>query len=347
MLQQAHDQGLVRTVVDPPPGLHSDLEEYLEARYELAECHVVETVGDTEPELAEELGRALASVLAAGTVLASPTGVVGYTSWSRTLQATVAALTAIRGGAGHIVEMLGDTGPPTQQHAASGSTQQLATLTDAQPVFQRVPGVCATAHTRTVILEQNQHARDTLHLLDRMDVALIGLGSGRVVAPLTAGENFFTAAEFHQARTQGAVGELCLRFLDAQGRPVPTPLDDRIIGVTLDQIRAPDCGAPPPPDSPSTRSSPRPSTVDGWIFSSWTPPPPSTSRATTHHPDLSLVDWAAEFHHAQEGPMTPVGFDIRRGNPGFRRGRRALPCRVAGCSGCCTRVVSTSGVGGG
>jgi DNA-binding transcriptional regulator LsrR (DeoR family) len=167
MLQQAHDQGLVRTVVDPPPGLHSDLEEYLEARYELA----------------EELGRALASVLAAGTVLASPTGVVGYTSWSRTLQATVAALTAIRGGAGHIVEMLGDTGPPTQQHAASGSTQQLATLTDAQPVFQRVPGVCATAHTRTVILEQNQHARDTLHLLDRMDVALIGLGSGRVVAP--------------------------------------------------------------------------------------------------------------------------------------------------------------------
>jgi DNA-binding transcriptional regulator LsrR (DeoR family) len=129
----------------------------------------------------------LASVLAAGTLLASPTAVVGYTSWSRTLQRMV-ALAPIRGGAADIVEMLRDIGPPVRQHKAAGSTQQFAALTDARPVFQRVPGVCAAAHTRTVILAQNQHARAALHLLDRMDLALIGLGSVGSSPPGTLGE---------------------------------------------------------------------------------------------------------------------------------------------------------------
>ena len=36
---------------------------------------------------------------------------------------------------------------------------------------------------------------------------------------------------------QGAVGDICLRFFDNSGIPVATPLDDRVIGMELQQLQ--------------------------------------------------------------------------------------------------------------
>ena len=41
----------------------------------------------------------------------------------------------------------------------------------------------------------------------------------------------------HQA---GAVGEISFRFYDIDGQPVITPLNDRVIGITLDELRRAD-----------------------------------------------------------------------------------------------------------
>ena len=63
------------------------------------------------------------------------------------------------------------------------------------------------------------------------------MGPCQVVAPLRAGDNYFTDDQFEQARRAGAVGQVCLRFLDADGAPVHTPLDDLVVGVTVEQLQ--------------------------------------------------------------------------------------------------------------
>ena len=35
----------------------------------------------------------------------------------------------------------------------------------------------------------------------------------------------------------GAVGDICLHFFDANGNPVRTPLNDRVIGMDLEDLR--------------------------------------------------------------------------------------------------------------
>jgi len=237
LLQQAEDLGIVRTVVVLPPGLNSELEDEIEHLYGVRQCHVVDAVAEGEDELAEDLGQAMAAIVGGGGILTSSTSVVGYNSWSRTLQAMVAALQPIRGGAGRVVEMLGDIGPPALQHEAARSTQRLAALTGAEPVYLRTPGVSSTPQMRAAILDQDRHARETLALLDRMDVALVGVGECDVVAPLRPGDNFFTQEQFDRARELGAVGQICLRFLDEHGHEVATEFDDLVIGVSLDQLR--------------------------------------------------------------------------------------------------------------
>lgn len=264
LLQQAETLGIVRTVVVLPPGLNSELEDAVEQAYGVGECHVIDAVAEDEEELAQDLGQAMASILADAGILTSPTSVVGYNSWSRTLQSMVAAMQPIRGRAGKVVELLGDIGPPALQHEAARSTQRLARLAGAEPVYLRTPGVSSTAEIRAAILEQDRHARAALELLDAMDVALVGIGECDVVAPLRAGDNFFTQEQFDRARELGAVGQICLRFLDAKGQEVVTGFDDLVIGVSLEQIRSARtrCAAA---GGPSKYAVIRAALIGGWV----------------------------------------------------------------------------------
>ena len=38
-------------------------------------------------------------------------------------------------------------------------------------------------------------------------------------------------------QSAGAVGDVCLHFFDGEGKPVETPLDERVIGMSLEQLR--------------------------------------------------------------------------------------------------------------
>ena len=235
-LEQAKASGVVRTEVILPLGLYADLESELEALYGLKEAHVFDanyTVD--ESELIDDLGRLLGARLLSNGINAN---VIGFTSWSRSLRSTVLALQNLKDSAGKIVvEMLGDVGNPAAQHEAALATQHLAEILHAEPVFLRVPGVVESKEMRDLLLKQDPHVQEALRQLDRVELALVGIGTCEIVPPLTPGDNFFTEKQFAQARKDGAVGQVNLRFIDKFGNPVKTELDNLVVGITLDQLK--------------------------------------------------------------------------------------------------------------
>ena len=235
LLAHADSLQIVRSTVAVPVELNRELEQGLRQAYGLQNAHVVDAVAGAE-ELAVDLGRAAAPFLA----IALATGdvrTIGFMPWSRTLRHVVESLRPLPLIAGCVVEMLGDLGSPALQQDVAHQTQRLATLIGADTAFLRVPGVVANPAIRAALLRADPHARRILRLLDDLDLALLSVGPCEVVAPLRAGDNYFTDDQFAQARSAGAVGQLCLRFLDADGAWVRTPLDDMVVGVTVDQLR--------------------------------------------------------------------------------------------------------------
>lgn len=234
LLRQAEDHGIVRTILTIPEGLHPDLEEQLEQRYGVPEVHVVE-VPAADEAVPYALGWAAARFLSGGTLL-GPT--VGFTSWSTTLQEMASALDdgLPRTGVEHVVEMLGDLGPPAAQHAAARATARLAEVVGGEPVFLRTPGVFATPELRETAVATG-HVRRALGLLDRLDVAFVGVGPALPHSQLQPGSGFFTADQLGDVRTRGGVGQLNQRYLDADGEPVTSSLDDLVVGVSLAQLR--------------------------------------------------------------------------------------------------------------
>lgn len=232
VLHQAEELGIVRTVVVVPEGIHPELEETIEQSYGLMEAHVVDVAqGDTD--LAALLGRAAARYLRGATVGGA---VVGFTSWSRTLQEMAFAFEELpRTGTRHVVEMLGDLGSPLLQHSAARATQAMATALGAEPVFLRTPGVVTTRALRATALRDG-HVQRALRLLDELDIAFVGVGPPEAHGQLKAGDTCFSPRQLARVRAEGAVGQLNQRFVDKAGRALQTPLDELVVGATLQQV---------------------------------------------------------------------------------------------------------------
>ncbi len=236
LLAQAEEEGIVRTVVVAPDGIYPEPEEALEEAYGLRECHVVEVTGGDE-SIPRELSSTAARYLAEATLWGPR---VGFTSWSSTLREVARALEPVRrSGATHVVEMLGDLGAPLVQHEAGRATLRLAAVLGAEPVLLRTPGVLGTPALREAAL-LDAHVERALTMLDHLDLAFVGVGPADFHGPLREGDSFFGAVQLAAVRAAGAVGQLNQRFIDAKGQAVDTPLDDLVVAITLDQLRAAD-----------------------------------------------------------------------------------------------------------
>jgi DNA-binding transcriptional regulator LsrR (DeoR family) len=131
-------------------------------------------------------------------------------------------------------------------------------------VFLRTPGVVPARSVKEALLRQDLYARRALELLNDLDLCLVGIGTCEIAPPLRSGENYFTAEQLEEVTRRGAVGQVCLRFLDGGGTLIPTELDDLVIGITAEQLKA--AGRRwAVAGSPQKHAAIRAALLDGWV----------------------------------------------------------------------------------
>ena len=233
LLRQAVEVGIVRTTVTLPSGVHTDLEEQLARRYGLVDVVVVDAdgaSGDVIPALGAAAAAYLAETLATGDV-------VGISSWSASLLATTERMRPKNGASVEVVaQLVGGIGDPRVQMSATRLLDRFSTVTGAHPVFMPTPGLVGDGAARRALLAEASVA-PALEAWDRLTVALVGIGSLAPSPLLQRSGNAVDPAQQDALRTLGAVGDVCLRFFDEQGRLVASELDDHVLGITPEQLR--------------------------------------------------------------------------------------------------------------
>jgi DNA-binding transcriptional regulator LsrR (DeoR family) len=233
LLKRAEAEGIVRITVTVPAGAHPELEEGLQATYGLKEAIVMDCVDD-EAQIVRDLGAAAAFYME--TTL-RPGDVIGLSSWSAALRAMVDAMHPSQRGAGaRVVQILGGIGNPVAEAHATHLTQRLANLIGGTATLLPAPGVVGSAEARNVML-RDQYVKQSMGLFQSVNVALVGIGGVEPSHLLSLSGNVFSSQELKNLSSHGAVGDICLRFFDAKGAPVATPLNDRVIGMSLDELR--------------------------------------------------------------------------------------------------------------
>ncbi|MFW8604853.1 sugar-binding transcriptional regulator [Rhizobium leguminosarum] len=233
MLKRAEAEDIVRTSVTPPVGTYSELEGALREKYDLPEAIVVECTEDRDGAIMARIGEAAAHLLE---VTLAPGEIIGVSSWSQTISKMVENIHPLKSAqAKYIVQTLGGMGDPSVQTHATQLTTRLARLTGAEPKLLAVQGV-TTSREAKFLMQADPYVRETMDLFGSITLAIVGIGAVEPSELLARSGNIFSSRELSDLAEAGAVGDISLRFFDKNGKPVKTPLDDRVIGLPLEDL---------------------------------------------------------------------------------------------------------------
>jgi DNA-binding transcriptional regulator LsrR (DeoR family) len=237
MLKRAEQEDIVRTTVIPPPGTFADLEKALRERYALTEAIVIDCSEDRDGAIMARIGEAAAHFVE---ITLRQDEIIGVSSWSQTILRMVDNIHPLKGAkARYVVQILGGMGDASVQIHATQLTARLARLTGGEPRLLLVQGITSSREAKLVMLA-DPVVRESIDLFGRLSLAIIGIGSVQPSELLALSGNVFSRQEIAMLQDAGAVGEISYRFYDADGKPVETPLNERVIGISLDDLRRAD-----------------------------------------------------------------------------------------------------------
>jgi len=100
--------------------------------------------------------------------------------------------------------------------------------------FILAPAIVDSPAIRSALLSDKRVVH-SLEMAASADIALVGLGAtGESSAMLKMG--FVREETLAELKAKGAVGDILGRYYDSQGNQVSSVLDDRVIGLSLEQL---------------------------------------------------------------------------------------------------------------
>lgn len=233
LLKQARDQGIVNITLVTPDDDKAALESALEAKYHLEEVLVVKVPDPQDTTgVANQLGPVTAECL-----MRTMKGdeVVGF-AWGRTIRSMVDALPPRTWSGATIVQITGGLGAMGDAEHSTELTRRVAHKFNARLWLLQAPGIVTSPDVARTLLGEPQIAR-TLTIASQADIAVVGLGVPSQDSVVLRDGSLLTSQDLRKLREVGAVGDVALRYIDTNGKPVSDAINERIVGLSLDQIR--------------------------------------------------------------------------------------------------------------
>lgn len=226
LLAEARRRGIVRIEIPPLPAVEGEaLGEKLRSslglnRVYLADESPPEVRGST---LSQSLGQALRDrSLRRGSIVILSTGKTIY----ETISANVPALPGVV-----VVPSVGGQGEPEAWYQANELTRHFAQSSGGHPEFLYAPALPGADLYETLLTDPA-----TSRVIDQWgqaDCAILGIG-----APPRLRSTIASEIPLGDPSLNRAVGDVCLHFFDINGKEVPFPGSDRIIGASAEVLRS-------------------------------------------------------------------------------------------------------------
>jgi len=234
LLDQALESGLVRIEISYPGIIDIELSSRLQAAFGLRHAIVVDTPDDDESSLRDHLGRAGADLL---TEIVEPGDVLGL-AWARSVRAVSAHLRRLPPIpvvqlTGALFRSAGEHGTPDD--SSIDVVRQVAGVSGGRAYLFFAPFLVDDATTAQALRRQPDVGR-ALAAIGTVTKAVVGIGAW---AP---GQSTLYDASAESERgalaEQGVCADVGGVFLTEGGTLVHTSLNDRMIGIEVEGMRA-------------------------------------------------------------------------------------------------------------
>ncbi|NHT75747.1 DNA-binding transcriptional regulator LsrR (DeoR family) [Rhizobium sp. PP-F2F-G38] len=228
-LQEARERGIVSVNIHPKAGSRTSIARALMAKFDLAGAFVIPD-GD-EQALTQRLGDAGARVLADQVEDNDTIGV----AWGRTVLAVADQISLTRPARNVTVVQVSGSSTGEADFSPELCTSLLSNRIHARCVNLLAPAVLSTKALKALLLAEPvlRKQMDLVHSANRILFGVGDIGPKSTVRQAGIAE----PEEIDDYVARGATAVIIGRFIDAHGGAVGGPHDERVVGITLDELK--------------------------------------------------------------------------------------------------------------
>lgn len=230
-LSEARRRGIVRVSIHSAFSPCVELETGLQARFSLRDAHVAPVSDPDEPVKAligSYLGHYLSTLLADAATERFGMG------WGSTLNHALQHMQPMNRSDLEIVSIMGCATRASDLNIIE-STRLLANLCKAQKNYFTAPLYAGSARSRNLLVKQDVFA-DMISRIRSVDAMAMAVGDMSARSN-TIRDGLPTSVPVQELIDAGAVGDALGYYIDANGQPVKHPINRRVIGMELADLR--------------------------------------------------------------------------------------------------------------
>ena len=232
MIDIAKEKGIVKILISDLSGRnYFSLERKLEEKFNLKEVIIVDTKED-DKEQKDEMGKATANflerIVKEGSIVGVSMGttisciakhISGYYSY-RKLQ---------------FIPMIGGVGQVATELHSNSIVESLAKSFGAKYQFLHIPAMVSSKHIKEELMKDD-YIKNIFDKVNKMNIALLGIGSISEDSTVIH-TGYFESNQYEELKNSGAVSDICMNILDANGDPSKFDINNNIISVDINRLK--------------------------------------------------------------------------------------------------------------
>lgn len=230
LLQYAKDKGYVKIQIMDPVENMSNMEQMLVEKYHLHEVRIASSTINDENEIKKYIGIKAAEYLDS---IVQDGDIIGV-GWGTTLYDMSCSLLPRVLKGSQIVQLEGGVTHSKWRNYAKDILENFSNNYSTIAQYLPLPVVFGSREVKEMV-DQDRHIKRVLEMGSHANIAVFGVGTVRPNALFF--RLGYTDQEEQTRIQQIAVGDICSRFFDADGRICNKELDARTVGITLDELR--------------------------------------------------------------------------------------------------------------
>lgn len=230
LLKESLKKGIVQIRIDDISSHCLELAKQIEEKFGINKVIVAPSSYNLE-ESKQNVGAATAlyleSTIKNGTLLGL--------AWGTTLSYVVKNIRHNSLKKTDVIQMVGGIGNKTQDTDANALALALASALDGDSYLLQSPFMVKSKVLRDLLMDE-PYIKQHFEKIHDVSVALVGLGSVKPELSAQFRSGHITLEDARRLKNEGAVGDICGRYIDVHGNECRTSLTDRIITASLKEL---------------------------------------------------------------------------------------------------------------
>lgn len=231
LLKACIQEGIVRIKIDDISSFGSEMGKRIVDTYGIDKAIVVPPGHSLEADK-ERVGQAAAEYVES---LLSPGMLIGI-AWGTTIHSFVNSIKQSSTINADVIQLVGGVGNITNDTDANMMALALAKALHGDSYILQAPFMVKSKILRDLLMEE-PHIKSYFEKIKQTDIAIVGLGSTRPELSAQFRSGHINLEDSQKLISEGAVGDICGRYIDINGHHCHSSLSDRVIAVSLDMLK--------------------------------------------------------------------------------------------------------------